>query len=147
MKFVPPDLPIEPWSDDWPAAPDEIECLFRLMFCAYEVNAPKLDCRIAKWAIRLKSLFYDGSPRGTNYLYSWATQYARRERASEMLGQDPPFTADIDGQMVFRVWEKLESSDNLGLYEKAVEEGVYPEARHPFDDLKVLYPRGVHRTL
>ena len=117
------------------------------MYFAYEVGAPQLDRGIARWAIRLKSLFYDGSPNGVNALYSWAFLYAQRERASQVLGQNYPYTGDIDAQIVFRVWEKIESSDNIALYERAIAEGTYPESRHPFEDLQVLHPGGDYRVL
>ena len=146
-KTVPPDRPIEPWGEDWPKTPNEIAFLFRLMYFAYGVNAPKLDRRVAKWALRLKSIFDGGDPIAINYLYSWANLYARRERASLILGEAVPSTADIDAQMVFRVWEQLEDSNNLSFYQKAVEEGAYPEAKDSFEDLKVLFPGGSVRTI
>lgn len=146
-QIVPPDNLVEPWDDDWPKSPDEIEILFRLMYFVYEFNAPKLDCRIAKWALRLRLLFDDGPNNSINYLYSWAAQYARRERASQMLGESSPFTADLDTEVMFHVWGKLDYSDNLGLYQKAIEKGDYPEARDWFDDLEVLFPGGTRRMV
>ena len=111
------------------------------MYFTYEISRPKLDRRTAKWALRLKSVFDDGSPETIDQLYIWATVYARRERASEMLDEPFPFTSDIDARMVFRVWEEPDGSElpkNLALYQKAVEEGEYPGERHPFDDLKII---------
>jgi hypothetical protein len=123
------DPPLQPWGEGWPEAPEDIACLFRLMLCRLfeHPDATGLTIRQAKWALKLRGVFDvtgldpENEYKRTYEHIIWANAYARRDRAAAILKRDGPYTADLDGVMMFRPWEGA-----LGAYREAVRLGLVP---------------------
>jgi len=130
---IPDDPPLIPWNLGWPENAEDAACLFRLLRFYSLMSAStglewRLDTRTAKWALRLRAVFdvsaldLEGEVALVENHYLWASAYAERERAGEILKR-PPYVADLDGAMQFRFWE----SESARLtYLKAVQLGVIP---------------------
>ena len=115
-QVVQEDPPLDPWGPGWPKHPEDIRFLFDLLYCA-ALTGMSVNNRQARWALNLRGLFdnrgLDDKDRviQTAMCLLWASLYANRERAAEVLGQGPPYTADLDGVMMFRIWESTEHEE------------------------------------
>jgi len=127
---VPAEVPLVPWDGNWPENPNDIDCLLRLGGYAKEMGWPGfLTPRRARWAIRLRRLYdvvgldeIGVSDRQFVHIF-FAGLYARRERAADILGRESPYTEDLDGLLMFRVWE---SDLRYQTWIQAVDRGVVP---------------------
>ena len=119
------DPPIVPWGPMWPKDVEEIACLFKLMRTTLQdERAVPIHARNAKWALTLRKIFEGEWEGGIHHLF-WATSYAWREKMTQVVKgpEAKPFTDDLDGVMMFRMWESVESAN---AYQEAVEDAKIP---------------------
>lgn len=130
-----PDPALTPWKGPWESEdPDSIDCLFRLHTKGLQDSSLIVTERIAKWALRLRTVFTGPVAKpevDLDLLLLFAAYgYASRERGCLSLG-NPLDTSDLDGVLSFRIWE---SQSNFRMYGEALDAGLIPGVALPGTD-------------